>query len=69
MPSHDLLLYFQSDLTLVKSWYLDGRHYSHTLQDWLKRQDKNAAAGLAELENDAVAKGLAKEEGRKAFYR
>ena len=29
----------------------------------------NAKAGLAELEKDAVAKGLDKEEGRKAFYR
>ncbi|KZP22043.1 S-adenosyl-L-methionine-dependent methyltransferase [Athelia psychrophila] len=69
MPSHDLLLYFQSDLTLERSWYLDGRHYSRTLEDWLKRQDGNAAAGLRELEADAVAKGLPEEEGRKAFYR
>ncbi|KAH7888930.1 S-adenosyl-L-methionine-dependent methyltransferase [Phlebopus sp. FC_14] len=69
MPSHDLLTYFQSDLTLVKSWYLSGRHYSHTLEHWLKRQDDNAAACLAELERDAVSKGLNKEEGRKKFYR
>lgn len=57
MLSHDLLvsirwlmmifilisfkLYFQSDLTLVRSWYLQGTHYSRTLEDWLKQQDKN----------------------------
>ncbi|KAF7971612.1 hypothetical protein HWV62_20710 [Athelia sp. TMB] len=69
MPSHDLLLYFQSDLTLVRSWYLDGRHYSRTLEDWLARQDANGREGLRELEEDAVVKGLAREEGRKAFYR
>jgi len=69
MASHDLLSYFQSDVTLIRSWYVDGRHYSRTLEDWIKRQDQNAKAGLTELENDAQAKGLSKEEGRKAFYR
>jgi hypothetical protein len=62
-------LYFQSDLTLIRSWYLDGRHYSRTLEDWLQRQDRNALSGLTELENDAQARGLSKQEGRKAFYR
>ncbi|KAJ6588653.1 S-adenosyl-L-methionine-dependent methyltransferase [Mycena capillaripes] len=33
MPSHDLMLYFQSDLTLVRSWYLPGTHYSRTCED------------------------------------
>ena len=62
-------LYFQSDLTLVRSWYIDGRHYSRTLEDWLQKQDQNARAGLSELENDAQAKGLNKQEGKKSFYR
>ncbi|RDX47884.1 S-adenosyl-L-methionine-dependent methyltransferase [Lentinus brumalis] len=69
MMSHDLLLYFQDDLTHVRSWYVSGKHYSRTCEDWLKIQDANAELGLAELEKDAVAKGLDKEEGRKAFYR
>ncbi|KAF5385848.1 hypothetical protein D9615_002260 [Tricholomella constricta] len=33
--------YFQSDLTLTRSWYINGMHYSRTLEDWLKLQDKN----------------------------
>ncbi|EGN99927.1 hypothetical protein SERLA73DRAFT_106822 [Serpula lacrymans var. lacrymans S7.3] len=69
MPSHDLLLYFQTKLTLVNSWYINGCHYSRTLEDWLKKQDRNASEGLDELAADAQTKGLSKDEGRKAFYR
>ncbi|CAA7261845.1 unnamed protein product [Cyclocybe aegerita] len=69
MPSHDLFLYFQSDLTLLRSWYIPGTHYSRTLEDWLKLQDKNGKHGLKELEKDAEEKGQSAIEGRKAFYR
>ncbi|KAJ3881160.1 S-adenosyl-L-methionine-dependent methyltransferase [Lentinula edodes] len=69
MPSHDLLLYFQDDLTLVRSWYLSGTHYSKTLEAWLKLQDQNGEAGLQELQADAKAKGQDPIEGVKAFYR
>ncbi|KAF9462429.1 S-adenosyl-L-methionine-dependent methyltransferase [Collybia nuda] len=69
MPSHDLFLYFQSDLTLLRSWYLPGTHYSRTLEDWLKLQDKNGKDGLEELQRDAVEKGESPEEGTKAFNR
>jgi len=69
MPSHDLLLYFQSDVTLLRSWYIPGTHYSRTAEDWLKTQDKNAKQGLKELQEDAVAKGKKAEEGLAAFYR
>ncbi|KXN90944.1 (S)-coclaurine N-methyltransferase [Leucoagaricus sp. SymC.cos] len=69
MPSHDLFTYFQDNLTLMRSWYISGKHYSKTCEDWLKVQDKNRAAGLKELKDDAAVKGKATEEGRKAFYR
>jgi cyclopropane fatty-acyl-phospholipid synthase-like methyltransferase len=69
MPSHDLFLYFQDDLTLIRSWYLPGIHYSKTLEAWLKMQDQNGKFGLQELQADAKAKGTASIEGLKAFYR
>ncbi|KAI0730299.1 S-adenosyl-L-methionine-dependent methyltransferase [Fomitopsis betulina] len=69
MPSHDLLLYFQDDVDLVRSWYVNGRHYARTCEDWLVRQDANAPAGIRRLETDATSKGVGAEEGRKMFYR
>ncbi|KAG8939958.1 hypothetical protein FRC03_005879, partial [Tulasnella sp. 419] len=69
MPSHDMLAYFQSDLTLVRSWWINGKHYARTCEDWLKLQDSHAKEGIEELERDAEAKGLAKGEGRKTFFR
>ncbi len=81
MPSFDMLVrycfkvkahtnvsmqsYFQSDLTLLRSWFVNGKNYAHTLEDWLKLQDKNRRRGLEVLENDAVSKGLSREEGRR----
>ncbi|KAG6375549.1 S-adenosyl-L-methionine-dependent methyltransferase [Boletus reticuloceps] len=68
MPSHDLLTYFQSDMTLIKSWYLSGQHYSRTLEDWLRRQDCNAKQGIVELEEDALSKGLAQNKAERCFF-
>ncbi|KAF8197879.1 S-adenosyl-L-methionine-dependent methyltransferase [Pholiota molesta] len=69
MPSHDLFLYFQSDLVLLRNWYLPGTHYSRTCEDWLRMQDNNSKKGLKELEKDAVKKGQPAIEGRKAYNR
>lgn len=41
MPSTDLFLYFQRDVSLVESWVLSGRHYQKTLEAWLSKMDAN----------------------------
>ncbi|KAL8623229.1 hypothetical protein ACOMHN_062716 [Nucella lapillus] len=41
MPSMDLFLHFQRDVSLVESWVLSGRHYQKTLEAWLSKMDAN----------------------------
>ena len=41
MPSHDLLLNFQKDLNIEKSWRISGKHYEQTSLAWLKMMDQN----------------------------
>jgi cyclopropane fatty-acyl-phospholipid synthase-like methyltransferase len=64
MPSLDLFTYFQQDLTLLHSSYLNGVHYSKTLEAWLKLQDKHGKEGLKILTDS-----MGEEEGRKTWYR
>lgn len=64
MPSLDLFTYFQRDLTLLNSTFLNGTHYSRTLEAWLKLQDNNGKEGMRIL-----CDALGDLEGRKSFFR
>lgn len=50
MPSHDLLLHFQKDLTLESRWFWDGTHYGKTSECWLLNQDQRKDEILPILE-------------------
>tara|TARA_B100001063_G_scaffold82490_1_gene76918 strand:- start:708 stop:1757 length:1050 start_codon:yes stop_codon:yes gene_type:complete len=50
MPSDDLPLFFQDDLSIVKRWRWNGNHYAKTCNAWLKRMDSQESTIMPVLE-------------------
>lgn len=68
MPSADLLLHFQDDLRVVNRWWLDGRHYERTANDWLAALDASRAQTLPILEAGYGAQARVQFQRWRMFY-
>ncbi|PNS15365.1 (S)-coclaurine N-methyltransferase [Sphaceloma murrayae] len=64
MPSLDLLTYFQEDLNLKRQWYVNGRNYARTCEDWLSKMNASKDEIWPHLEET-----YGKEHTRMWFYR
>jgi cyclopropane-fatty-acyl-phospholipid synthase len=49
MPSFDLLSRCQQALALEQSWRVNGCHYAHTLEAWLRRGDRRRTRVISAL--------------------
>lgn len=41
MPSNDFWMWYQKDLKVVDRWFVNGKNYGETSEQWLKRTDLN----------------------------
>ncbi|KAI5804096.1 methyltransferase [Peziza echinospora] len=64
MPSGDLFLYFQKDLLVENMWFVDGKHYAKTCQDWIRNMERNSKAMM-----EAMEKTYGKEKAGEWYYR
>lgn len=64
MPSDDLLLYFQEDLSIEGHWRVSGLHYRETLERWLRNLDDRKREILPVL-----AEAYGKGEADRWFHR
>ncbi|CAF9905071.1 hypothetical protein IMSHALPRED_000251 [Imshaugia aleurites] len=64
MPSADLLHYFQGDLNLQEQWWVSGKHYALTCEDWLSKMNDNKAEIWPHLEDT-----YGKDRAAMWFYR
>ena len=64
MPSADLMLYFQQDLQVKQQWWVSGKHYAKTCNDWLRTMNGNKKEIWPHLE-ETYGKG----EAARWFYR
>ncbi|KAF2457011.1 S-adenosyl-L-methionine-dependent methyltransferase [Lineolata rhizophorae] len=64
MLSADLLLYFQDDLKIRRQWWVNGRHYAQTCEDWLSNTTKGRKEIWPHLEET-----YGKDKASAWFYR
>jgi len=60
MPSADLLLYFQRDLKLEHQWWVNGKHYAKTCEDWYAKMTAAKSAIWPHLVETYGAEGVSK---------
>jgi len=69
MPSDDLLLHFQRDVTLEGHWLVNGRHYERTCNEWLKKMDAHKPEVVALLDGVyGAGKGFARYVDWRLFF-
>lgn len=52
MPSEDLLLFFQENVSIERQWRVSGQHYYRTCEHWLENLDRRREDLVALFEQD-----------------